>query len=305
MKKLFLLSLGLVIAFAAIAANSYFTLDHVSHALDKSFNIGLPTLAMVVSAVDSTRARAAYERIQNIAGQLIGKFPKSAATSFVIQQDTLITEQPIANNSSNYTFPLSNKTLTGLNNPRRPLCKGVIDNDLFMAIGVRMMIDSRIEGQSNVKYQTFPNEAAFGGSGATVDDLWSLFNAQLTLQVDQVTYMNKLSTNLFTNVPPFNLIDSAGLITEPVNTVDGKRFVELDPYPLISGRLDNVLTMAVSLYNGWNGAADQEVYTNVENVISLEFIGFTIKNAYRFIQFFNGTMGVNDEGAEDAITQNS
>lgn len=306
MKKFLLISLGLVIGLAAIAANCYFNLNHVNYVFDNHLpDIGLPTIAMVVSAVDDTRARACYERIQNICGQLIGKFPDSAATSIVIQQDTLLTEQPIANEGTTYTFPVSNKTLTGLTNPRRPLCKGVIDNDLFMAIDVRMMIDSRTEGQSNVKYQTYPCAFAFDPSGATTDDLWSIFNAQLTLQVDQVTYINKLATNLFTNVPPFNLVDSAGLITEPVNTVDGKRYVELDPYPVISGRLDNVLTMYVPLYPGWNGAANQEIYTNTENVITLEFLGFTIKNAYRFIQFFNGTMKVDDPGAAAAITQNS
>lgn len=303
MKKFLLLSVAFLIALAGIAANSYFTTDQISFAIQQhDFS---PYLALTVAAMDTTRARAAYERVQNICGQLIAKFPESAASSFIISQDFILSEQVIDNNKSQYTFDLWNKTLQGQTNPRRPLQKGVVDNDLFLAIGVRLLIDSRVQGQSNVKVQTFPVDAVFAPSGATTDDLWSIYNAQWSLTVDRVVYVSDESTRKMLYVPAFNLSDSTGVTTEPINTLDGGRYHELDPYPIISGRLDNDCVLDIPLYSGWNGEADTAEYSTLENVISLEFTGYTIKNGYRFIQFFNGTKDINDSGSLAAITQNS
>lgn len=303
MKKFLLFTLSFLVVCVAIAANSYFSADHIAHTISNTDFT--PYVCLTVAAIDNTRSRAAYERIQNICGQLISKFPQSSAKDIIIASDYILSEQVIANEKSNYTFDLWNKTLIGQTNPRRPLQKGVVDNDLFLAIGARLLIDSRVQGQSNVKVQTFPVDAAFAPSGATTDDLWSIYNAQWSLQVDSVVYVSKEATRKFLFVPSFNLADSIGVITEPVNTLDGTRYLELDPYPIISGRLDNNLTLQIPLYNGWNGEADTEEYTTLENVITFEFTGYTIKNAYRFIQFFNGTMDINDKGAKEAITENS
>lgn len=290
MKKLLIFSLVLFTGVLCIAAGNFFNPEHVASAIQPLSY--LPHCAIAVAAVDSTRSRAAYQRIMDICIAIAQKLPGQGGGDIIVNRDFILSEQVIQNNVSTYIFDLWNKTLIN-QTPKRPLVKGVVDNDLFMACNVRLLIDSRTIEQSNVKVQSFPVEAAFAGSGATTDDLWSIYNAQWFLQVDRVVYVPGDTTRKLLFVPPFNLSDNGGLITEPVNTIDGCRYYPLDPYPIISGRLDNKLTLEVDLYAGWNGAADQEVYADTENVISFEFDGYTIKNGHKFIQFFNGSLDIN------------
>lgn len=248
------------------------------------------SLALTVTAIDSTRARAAYERISFISQECSKLFGAKIGGDIIVNRDVIITEQVINNNNGAYTFDLSNKTLQN-QTPKRPLVKGVIDNDLFMPMNVRLLIDSRVQGSANVKVQTYPNPLEFDPSGATVLDLYAIFNAQWSFQVDRVVYINGDTTRKFLKVPKWNTETSTGVGTFS-NAFDGIRYYELDPYPIISGRLDNKLTLNVSYITGWNGAADTEEYSTLENVITFEFDGYTIKNAHKLIQFFNGNLKI-------------
>lgn len=185
------------------------------------------------------------------------------------------------------------------------MVKGVKDNDLFFAMQVRLLIDSRTVGNSNVKVQTWPSPQAFFGSGATPDHLWSIYNAKWSLQVDRVVYIQSELTRRFAKTPPFYTSTQAGIVpgtgitgfAEPINQIIGDTYIDLDPYPIISGRLDNKLTLDVSLFASWNGAANTSLYATTENVISFEFHGFTVKNGSQWMPFFNGQLDVDDPEA--------
>jgi hypothetical protein len=299
MKKLFMLSLLALTIVLSFTTNSEAVSPVVTVVLlTAAFGFGMltqtaPGVLMMVAAIDSTRSRAAYQRIAHIVGLLQGKGVQGS-DAIIINRDFILSEQVANNNTSTYKFDLWNKTLQN-QTPKRPLVKGVVDNDLFMACNARLTLDLRVIGQSNVKVQTFPNEFALGGVCNTVNDLWSIYNSQWFLQVDRIVYVPGDTTRKLLFTPDFNLQDSAGVTTSPTNTLDGRRYYELDPYPIISGRLDNKLTLEVPLYTGWNGAVDADEYAEDELVISWEFDGYTIKNGHAFIEFFNGVRDANND----------
>jgi hypothetical protein len=275
--------------------------EHFAHVLHA--RILPPLVCLNVAAIDSTRARAAYSRIAYIAGRIMELFP-GRAQEVIVNRDYLLSEVVINNNFSTYTFPVLQRTLAALS-PQRPNVKGVLDNDLFMGIRNRLLIDSRtlsnvggtLTPQSNVIAEQWPDPITFAPSGCTIADLYSIYNAQWSLQVDRVIYIPGDTTRKFLKVPPFYTNTITGAVVGTTSTVPPAQlhgavdYFEIDPYPLLSGRLDNKLQLSLQLYPGWNGASNSS-YTTLQNVIAFEFDGFTIKNGAGFIPFFNGALDI-------------
>ena len=282
-----------VFCFAILGAVLVYFLTHSAHHA---------ILCIGVAAIDSTRARAALERISDTAGKIMTCFP-GRAQEIIVNRDYICTEQVIANNVSTYIFDIWDKTLQN-QSPKRPLVKGVKDNDLFLAISNRVLIDSRTIGNSNVQVETWPDPVTFFKSGCTVNDLWSVYAAKWSLQVDRIIYIPGDFTRKFLLTPAFNFNEYAfpfttvpptpSIMNVTPGSLDGKRYWEMDPYPILSGRLDNTLKIDISLYAGWNGAANTSLYATLENVITFEFDGYTVKNGAGFIPFFNGTLDINN-----------
>lgn len=304
MKKFLAFTLMFVAALFCFAGCSMTT----EHFLALQHKVIPPFMCIGVAAIDSTRARAAYAQLISIASAIMAKF-QGRAQQVIVSRSYLLTEQVIQNNLSTYNFDTWNKTLQN-QSPKRPLVQGVNDNDLFLGIASRLLIDTRAvdttaqpaTSQSNVTVETWPDPLLFQPSGCTVNDLWAFFNARWSLTVDRVIYVNNEFTRKFLKVPQFlqyawNAATQAivqPLVLPPYQLDGAKTYYELDPYPIFSGRLDNKLTLNLSLYTGFN-AASNPIYTTLQNVVSFEFDGYTIQNGAGFIPFFNGSLDINND----------
>lgn len=243
---------------------------------------GICTAMMVpVLFVDTTRQRAAYQRMSLIASKLNLRFN----TSIIVNEDYFLSEKRIGNNISTYKFETWEKVMQTQTD--YPLQNGVKDNDLFIGTGLRMYIDYRKIGYSNVVPQTYPNAQHFAASGATVADLWSVYNGQIMFQVGRTVYIPNLNTRRLLNIP-----QTQQTLAGNNSELNGSDYIPLDPYPVFSGRADNTLQLALDLYTGWAGAATTKDY---ENVISIEMEGLTVQNGADYADYFNGAMNIDQE----------
>lgn len=264
----------------------------VAHTLDTSClaflvknSTGVTLAYMGVGVVDVTRARAAYENAKLVASKLNLVFPDA---SIIVNEDYFLSELPISNNTQQYNFPTWDKVMQTLTN--YPLLQGVKDNDIFMGISAQLYLDYRKVGNTNVYPQTYVNPTHFATSGATITDLQSFFNAQLSIQVGRTVYIPNLNTRRFLVVP-----QTQQSLAGNQSSMDGGKLVDLDPYPLFSGRADNKLVVDVPTYAGWAPAATTSGY---ENVVSIQMHGITLQNAEKYMDYFSGGADIDAEVAK-------
>ena len=246
---------------------------------------GITLAYMGVGVVDVTRARAAYENLKEVAAKLNLVFTDA---SIIVNEDYFLSELPISNNTQQYQFPTWDKVMQTLVN--YPLLQGVKDNDIFVGISAQLYLDYRKVGNTNVYPQTYVNATHFAGSGATVTDLQSFFNAQLSIQVGRTVYIPNLNTRRFLLVP-----DTQQSLAGNQSGFHGANLVDLDPYPLFSGRADNKLIVDVPTYSGWAPAATTSGY---ENVVSIQMHGITLQNAEKYMDYFSGGADIDAEIAK-------
>lgn len=234
---------------------------------------GIGTMFMF-AFIDATRARAAFERIQDVAAKLNTVF----GADLIVNQDYFLSEQEIDNNTSTYTFQTWQKVID-TNIAQFPLQKGVNDNDAFVGIAGQLTIDNRVSGQSNVVPQTYVNVNHFTAANTgDAQDLWSFYNATWSLQIGRTVFIPGMSTRDFMYVP-----ETQQSLATNLSEYTGSKLFEFDPYPVLSGRADNKLQLEVPLYAGWAGAA-----LTGQNIVGFRMNGVTIQNGAGFVKFFTG-----------------
>lgn len=267
-----LLTIGVVLGFIYLPAYSF--------ADSPNLVLGV----MITGIIDTDRSRAAYNRCKNTAQQVNATF----GGNIIVNLGYVHSENVITDQDSEYEFTLDQKTLQ-VNAGTRPLQRGVRDNDIFIAIGARLLIDNRTAGESDVIPQTYPNVFHFttGVNTGNATHLYSFYNGEWSLQVGSTVYIPNAPTREFMLTP-----DAQKSSINNETAFDGNRYVSLDPYPVFSGKSDNKLKVKIDTFSGFAAAA-----LTGENVLTFEFIGFTAQNAAGYMDFFTGSSNIVNEMA--------
>jgi hypothetical protein len=243
--------------------------------------IGLP-----IAVVDTTRGRFTYERLVEITSKI--NMVKGAR--IIISADYLLSEQLITNGSTLYEFNLYEKSMQNTQ-ADWPLQKGVRDNNVFICNKASLLLSNRLPGASNVYYQRYPSSAEFNAVTGAYRDLMSFYTGQWFFQIDTTIYVNGETTQQFLDIP----VTQKTLATNE-NQYSGDAGVLIDPWPAMSGRSDNKLSIQLKQGTGLNVAALAP--SGTQNVVSFYLRGYTLQNGESFMGYFTGEKNIDYEIAQ-------
>jgi len=233
------------------------------------------TLAAMPLMLDSSKARIAYERVIELA----------TTKGFIVAPGDIRSEQLISNTVTTYQFDVRDTTLQGTI-ATRPLQKGVLDNDLFIAFRQGILIDHRTALQSDVILQTYPNAAHFSASTAAYDDLWAIYNGQFSVQVGATTFIQQFNSNNFATVPQTQ--KSLATNESQYDLFDATK--DLGTYSIFSGKGDNTVQLNIKTFAGYAAAP-----STGENVVTFWAKGFIVRNGANKFEDFRKILNPNTQ----------
>jgi hypothetical protein len=252
-----------ILVTAAIA--SAFAATHIPDFFEHAKTVGLSLAAMPL-LLDGSQARIAYERVVQLA----------STNNFIVSPGHIRSEKLVTNSDTTYSFDVRDTTMQGTISTR-PLQKGVLDNDLFIAFRQGIFIDHRTALQSDVILQTYPNSAHFVASTAAYDDLWAIYNGLLSVQVGSTEFINQFQTNAFATVP-----DTQKSLAANESGYDlFKACKDLGTYSIYSGKGDNKVQLNIKTFSGYAAAP-----ASGENVITYMAYGFIVRNGANAFEDF-------------------
>lgn len=266
MKKSILFLMATVAVMATVFASGVDIIHCLSHAAGGLSLMGIPAV------IDTEHSRVVSDRINALFGDL----------PFIIQPSFMRSEQVISNTKNQYSFETRADILSKAD---RPLNKGVDNNDLFFVSDWGLFIDNRLTtSKSEVTLQTYPNSTAFAAAttGCSYNQLEIFFNSVIQFQVGSTVWYQAYDTQRFRYVPQTQQT-SATLGSAAAGNYSQTQFkdtlVPIAPYAVISGSAQNTIQLSVpSLPNTADMAVDTTVQATGENVLTLYFNGFVIKN---------------------------
>ncbi|HEY0843698.1 hypothetical protein [Methylotenera sp.] len=239
----------------------------------------------IYGVFDTTRARAAYDTILARVAEINGVFD----TGMIVNEDYFLSEQLISDSKTVYKFDVLAQTMDA-DRQSWPNQKGVQNNDIFIGLCMLMTIDHREEGKSNILPQTYPNPYQFTAANTgNFEDLYAFYSGNWGLTVGSRVYIPNMSTRLFLDVPQTQQSLAANANGSQFN---GNKLVELDPYPVLSGKADNKLTLNINTYEDFAAAA---LAGQGQNVVSFFMKGITVQNGANFADFVTGMKSITRE----------
>jgi len=262
MKKLFFFSVAILATVVAFASGVV-DLTHLT--------TGLSFAAMVPTTIDTERSRVVFDRVSALLGE-----------GFIVQPAYIRSEQVITNTKNSYQFETRSDLLSQQN---RPLNKGVDNNDLFFAAAWGLFIDNRVTtSKSEVTLQTYPNSIAFAAAttGCSYNQLEIFYNSSIQFQVGSTVFYEAYDTQRFRKVPQTQqtaatIASAAAGNYSQTTLADG--LTDIAPYVVLSGSAQNKIILSIpSLPDSADMAVSAATQATGENVLTLYFNGFTIKN---------------------------
>lgn len=232
------------------------------------------SMALVMPGVtDITRARAAYDRVKNIARML----QKFGYGNLIVNEDFFRSEV-VLSTATQYSFTTWQKTMDS-DRSSFPLQQGVSDKDLFIGISAGLFIDNRASASAQVKLQSYPSYSVFNTNTSNLNSLYAIYNGIITLTVDRTVYIPRISTSDFLKVPQTQKSGSTNenqfSIEDSLNT--------FDPYFMFSGQNTNQLLLNV--YNT-DATFNPSGTNSTQNVATFYAKGLTIQSGAAFIDAF-------------------
>lgn len=262
MKKV--LSIIAILLTAVVGAfASYHVPDLFNHLTEHASKL---TLAAPIALLDGSQARIAYERVIQLA----------TTKGFIVAPGDIRSERLITNSDTTYSFDVRETTLQGTL-ATRPLQKGVLDNDLFIAFRMGIFIDHRVALQSDVILQTYPNASHFVASTAAYDDLWAFYNGNFSVQVGATEFINQYNSNNFAWVPQ----TQKSLATNETEYDLFQATKDLGTYSVFSGKADNKVQLNIKTFSGFAAAP-----ASGENVLTFWAKGFIVRNGANTFEDF-------------------
>ena len=221
--------------------------------------------------IDDEYDRAAYDRI---------KFLFQGIDGFLVQPAYIRSEQVITNTKNSYQFETRSDLLLQQN---RPLNKGVDNNDLFFATSWGLFLDNRVTtSKAQVTLQTYPNSIVFAAAttGCTYAQLEIFYNSQIQFQVGSTVFYEAYDTQRFRKVPQTQqTLATSGAGGNWSESQLRSNLVKVAPFVVLSGAAQNKIILTVpALPDTTDVAVDTNTQPTGENVLTLYFTGFTIKN---------------------------
>lgn len=226
--------------------------------------------------------------------EFLKKATRSSVDPFIVQPYTIILEQELKNDRSNYVFSLKQN-----GNSDRPLEVKLSRNDLFLLTAVRLAVakeDTTTDPKQYANYPgfTYPEYQYFVGNNdnrATQitegDSLQVLWNGLMSIKTTNTDRIKDYSTTNFLYSPERAYADDGA--TPPIPTfpqqgvLDGdKGYQPIMPQPMLDGQQDNsvILTLGEGDYSkiaGGENAAGTAIDTR--NVVKVFLKGFIAVNA--------------------------
>lgn len=252
MKKVFSIFAFLLAAVAAFAI--------VPHA--ESFL----TFAVLPAVIDTSNARAAYERVLDLASK----------KNWIVAPGDIRVEQTITNTTGTYNFEVRDTILQGQN---KVLQKGVQDNDLFIAFKQCIYMDNRADAStsSNVILNSYPSYATFNSVTTTFSHLYTFYNGIFSVQVGSTQFINQYSSSHFLTTPR----------TQKSSATNADQFSleetlkDLGAYSIFSGKADNQVQLNIKPVASFGVAA-----TSGANVLTYWAKGFVVRNGANAFEDF-------------------
>lgn len=261
MKKFIFFSIAILAAAVVFATGV--DLNHIT--------TGLSFAAMVPTTIDTERSRVVYDRVTALLGE-----------GFIVQPAYIRSEQVITNTKNSYQFETRSDLLSQQN---RPLNKGVDNNDLFFAAAWGLFLDNRVTtSKAEVTLQTYPNSIAFAAAttGCSYDQLEIFYNSSIQFQVGSTVFYEAYDTQRFRKVPQTQQTAKTQGSTAAGNFSEGTLawgLTDIAPYVVLSGSAQNKIILSIpALPDTADVAVDTGTQPTGENVLTLYFNGFTIKN---------------------------
>jgi len=261
MKKFLFAILAMLAVGAAFATGV--DLNHITSA-------GI-SLMGIPAVIDTEHSRVVSDRINALFGDL----------NFIVQPAYIRSENVISNTKNSYSFETRSDRLANITG--RPLQKGVDNNDLFFVSDWGLYLDNRVTtSKSQVVLQTFPNSIAFAAAttGCTYAQLDIFYNSSIQFQVGSTVWYEAYDTQRFRYVPQTQQTAATTAAAGNYSQASLKdTLVPIAPYAVLSGSASNIIQLNIpALPDTADMAVDTGTQATGENVLTLYFNGFVIKN---------------------------
>jgi len=222
----------------------------------------------IPAVIDTEHSRVVSDRINALFGDL----------NFIVQPAYIRSENVISNTKNSYNFETRSDRLANVTG--RPLQKGVDNNDLFFVSDWGLYLDYRLTtSKAEVTLQTYPNSIAFAAAttGCTYQQLEIYYNSTIQFQVGSTVWYEAYDTQRFRYVPQTQqTLATTGVGGNFSQSQLKDTLVPIAPYAVLSGSATNTIQLNVPALPD---TADMASTTsNSENVLTLYFNGFVIKN---------------------------
>jgi hypothetical protein len=234
--------------------------------------------------VDTTRDRAAYDRVIEITNQVNMIF----GANILAQPGYFFTQLPLIDGTSNYDFPTLDQQM---DKSVFPQSHGVLYNDIFIGFSRQWAVDHRAALESALlEFQTYYNKVVFTAANTTdPTHIQALWNAFWSYAVGSKTYIQQMNTREDL-VQPRTQQSSAN--NWP--SYDGYELHKQDPYIVISGKATNYLKAVITQPGFAGGAIKGQGF----NVWSLYMKGLTLQNGSGYSRFYTGDLNIEAYYAE-------
>ncbi|MES2219162.1 MAG: hypothetical protein V4501_12225 [Pseudomonadota bacterium] len=187
---------------------------------------------------NSIAARAVYER-SKLALIQAGLDPRSVENAKLTQTD-IILETLLSTTQNAFPFQILNNTVTG-GIPQRPTERRLKLQDAFYVSTMFIYLAkyssaSATDGVS----KTYPNVVTFPTGGGPTGALYTFYNGQFTLSVNNEVVVPGMDLQRYLNVPQTQLTAAAN---SPQDEFDGSTKLIVEPNLVLIGQKDNIMSI--------------------------------------------------------------